>query len=229
MAHGNRWHAAEDFGNVFALCGECLGTSGPLRVVAEKMAVFLHRRAATCGIDDNGVNVGGFEESNELAGHCGGLVFEAGVDHEGPAARLAGWNDDLKTLRAEQACGRGVNVGEKSLLDATSEHADATASRGDGGYTFRHGPGEARRDRGENSFHGGEAFGQKLQKTGGPNEGLHAGALIEKKRAGDEPEAPRMREGGKEEFAEERVGSGAGNIALYLCSAVFDELVVLDA
>ncbi len=56
-----------------------------------------------------------FEERNELAGHGGGLVFEAGVDHEGPAARLVGWNDDLEALRAEHACGGGVDVGERRL------------------------------------------------------------------------------------------------------------------
>ena len=38
-----------------------------------------------------------------------------------------------------------------------------------------------------------------------------------------------MREGGEEEFAEERVGGGAGDVALYLRAGVFDELVVLDA
>jgi hypothetical protein len=229
MAQGNRWHAAENLGDVSALCGEGPGTSGPLRIISEQMAVFFHRGAATCGIDDDGVDAGGFEERNEFAGHGGGLIFEAGVDHEGPAAWLATWNDDLETFRAEHACGRGVDVREKSLLDATSEHADATASRGHGGYKFWHGPGEARGDSGENSFHGGKAFGQELQKTGGPNEGLHAGALIEKERAGHEPETPWIREGGEEEFAEERVSAGARNIALDLRPAVFDELVVLDA
>ena len=36
-------------------------------------------------------------------------------------------------------------------------------------------------------------------------------------------------EGGEEELAEERVGGGAGDVALDLGAGVFDELVVLDA
>src|SRR5271155_314485 len=100
MARGHGWHATEDFGDVFALFGECPGTSGPVGVVTEKMPVFLHRRAAAGGVDDNGVDIRGFEESNEIAGHGGGLVFQARVDHEGPAAGLAGWGNDLEAFSA---------------------------------------------------------------------------------------------------------------------------------
>ena len=73
-------------------------------------------------------------------------------------------------------------------------------------------------------------LGSELEQAGGADEGLQAGALIEEERA--RPCRRRragMREGGEEEFAEEGVCGGAGDVALDLRAGVFDELVVLDA
>lgn len=229
MTRGHGWHTTEDFGDVFALFGECPGTSGPVGVVTEKVPVFLHSRAAAGGVDDDGVDVRGFEESNEIAGHAGGLVFQARVNHESPAAGLSGWGDDLKSFSTQHACSSGVYVGEKYLLNAAGEHADASASGGGGGYAFGHGPGEARGDVGEESFHGGELFREEPEEARGSDEGLQAGALIEEERAGEKPEPHGIWKSGEEKFAEEGVSGGAGNVALNLCATIFDELVVLDS
>jgi hypothetical protein len=72
----NGFHATKDFSDVFAFCGEGVGAISPLRIVAEKVAVLLHRRAAAGGVDGDRVNVGGFEESYEISGHGGGLVVQ---------------------------------------------------------------------------------------------------------------------------------------------------------
>ena len=58
---------------------------------------------------------------------------------------------------------------------------------------------------------------------------VQAGALIDEERCGKETQARRMREGGEEQAAEERVGGGARDVALDLCACIFDQLVVLHA
>src|SRR5271156_1498934 len=126
MAWSDGWPAAEDFGDVFALCGECAGAISPLRVVAEEVAVPLHRGAATGGVDNDRVDVGSFEEGDQISSHLGGLVFEAGVDHESSAAGLAGWSDDLEAFCGEDTRCGCVDVREEDLLDAASEHTNAT-------------------------------------------------------------------------------------------------------
>ena len=125
IARRDRWKFAEDLGDVFALCGEGGGTGCPCGVVAEEVAVFLHGGAAACGVDDDGVYVGGLEEGDDVASHCGGLLFEAGVDHQGSAAGLVFGRDDLAAFSGEDSRGGSVDVGEEDLLDAAAEHADS--------------------------------------------------------------------------------------------------------
>ncbi len=74
--------------------------------------------AAAGGVDDDGVYVGGFEEGDQVAGHDGGLVFEAGVDHEGSAAGLIGGGDYFAAFGGEDSGGGGVYVREEDRLDA---------------------------------------------------------------------------------------------------------------
>jgi hypothetical protein len=85
----------------------------------------------------------------------------------------------------------------------------------------------------EEIFHCGDAFREELEEAGGSDEGLQAGALIEEEWAGDKPEPHGIWESGEEEFAEEGVGGGTGDVALGhsldLGARIFDELVVLDA
>ncbi len=72
-------------------------------------------------------------------------------------------------------------------------------------------------------------LGRSLSRPEAADERLQAGALVEEERGGHEAQASGVREGGEEEFAEEGVVGGAGDVAFYLGAGVFDELVVLDA
>ena len=130
MTWSDRWRAAENFGDVFTFFGEGLGASGPFGVVAEEVAVLLHGRTAAGCVNDDGVDVGCFEEGDEIAGHGGGLIFEAGMDHEGSAARLTGRDDDVEAFGAQHACGGGVDVREEDGLNAAGEQAYARARLG---------------------------------------------------------------------------------------------------
>jgi len=119
------------------------------------MAVLLHGGAAACGVDHDGVYVGAVEEVYDGAGHCGGLFFEAGVDHEGSAAGLILGGDDFAAFGGEDARGGGVDVGEEDLLYASGQHADA-AARGTGrGRVRRHLGCEVWRHDGEERVHRG--------------------------------------------------------------------------
>jgi hypothetical protein len=166
MTWSHGWHAAEDFGDVFTFLGEGLGPSGPLGVVAEQVAVLLHGRAAAGCVDDDGVDVGGFEERDEIAGHGGSLIFEAGMDQEGSAAGLTGRGDDVEAFGAQDSGGGGVDVGEEDLLDAAGKHADTASLFFGGCIDLRgHGPCEVCGHIGEESFHGGETPGEEVEDT----------------------------------------------------------------
>ena len=104
VAGGGGRELAEDLGDVAAFGGEVAGADGPVGVVAEKVAVLLHGGSAAGGVDDDGIDVGVFEDGDDVAGHVGGLGLEAGVEHEGAAAGLVGGRDDVRSLRRR---GRG--------------------------------------------------------------------------------------------------------------------------
>jgi len=130
MAGCQRLEFGEDFGDVAALCREGSGAFGPLRIVAEEVAVVLHRGTTAGGVDDDGVDVGLLEEFDDAAGHGGGLIVESGVDHQRPAARLIARRDYFAAFGGEDAGGGFVDVGEEDLLDASGEHAGSSAGCG---------------------------------------------------------------------------------------------------
>jgi hypothetical protein len=121
IARRERRELGEDLGDVAAFCGEGCGSGGPGGVVAEEMAVLLHGGTAAGGVDDNGVDCGLLEEGDDATGHFGGLVFEAGVEHERAAAGLICGDDDFAALGGEDSGGGCVDVGEEDLLDAAGE------------------------------------------------------------------------------------------------------------
>src|ERR1700754_663986 len=98
MARGLGGELAKNLGDVFAFCSEGCGACGPGGIVAEKIAVLLHGRSASCRVDDDGVDVERLEGSDHLASEMGGLIFEAGVDHESAAAGLSLRDDDFATF-----------------------------------------------------------------------------------------------------------------------------------
>lgn len=128
MASCDGLEFGEDFSDVPTFCGEGAGALGPLRVVAEEVTVVLHGGTAAGGVDYYGVDVGVLEEFDDAACHCGGLVVQARVDHQGSAAGLIGRRDYFAAFGGENAGGGFVDVGEEDLLDASGKHAD-TATR----------------------------------------------------------------------------------------------------
>ena len=219
----------EDFGDVAAFCGEGAGARGPVGIVAEEMAVLLHGGTAAGGVDDDGFDLGLLKERDDAAGHFGGLVFEAGVDHECSAAGLICGGDDFTAFGGQDSGGCGVDVREEDLLNAAGEHAYAAARSGGGSGARWLLACEVRGDHGKKRFHCGEAFGGEFEQAGAADEGLQAGALVEEERCGEGAETRGIGEGCEEDAAEERVGGGAGDVSLDLRAGVFDELVVLDA
>ena len=100
-------------------------------VVAEEVAVLLHGGAAAGGVDDDGVDVGGFEERDDA------LRAMAAACSSRPEwtmrAPQQGWlcgSDDFAAFGGEDARGGGVDVREEDVLHAAGEHADAAARCG---------------------------------------------------------------------------------------------------
>ena len=56
------------------------------------------------------------------------LIFEPGVDHQGPAAGLRFRDDDVTSLSGKDACRGLIDVLKEYLLNAAGEHTD-TAPR----------------------------------------------------------------------------------------------------
>lgn len=127
VAGGKGRKLSEELGDVATAGGKGAGALGPVGVVAEEMAVVLHGGAAAGGVDEDRVDLGLFEEGDDGLGHGGRFGVEAGVEHEGSAAGLAGRDDDLAAFGGEDAGGRLVDVGEEDGLDAAGEHAYAAA------------------------------------------------------------------------------------------------------
>ena len=118
-----------------------------------------------------------------LACHGGGLVFEAGVDHEGAAAGLVACG--MMTSKPSAARTRAVaalTCGKKTCCTQPVSMPTRRRDWGGGGDACAEGvPGEVCGDVREQGFHGGEAFGEELEQAGGADEGLQAGALVERR------------------------------------------------
>lgn len=135
--------------------------------------------------------------------------------------------DDFATFGGEDACGGGVDFGEKGALDAAEEQADAFAF-------FALGGGE-RRDRfdgfyfGKKGVHRGEGFGEEFEETRGAKNRLQAGFLVHEKRPAEEIETRWFGESFEEHAAMETFGRGAIIVAFDLRAGGFDEFSVFDA
>jgi hypothetical protein len=227
FAFGARREFGKNFRDVAAFGGEAAGAVGVDGIVAEKMAILLDVGAATGGVDDDGVDLGVFEDFDGGAGELEGLHFLAGVDAERAAAGLLRRGDDFATFGGEDACGGGVDFGEKGALDAAEEEADAFAF-------FALGGGE-RRDRfdgfyfGQKSVHRGEGFWEEFEETRGAKNRLQAGFLVHEERPAEEIETRWFSESFEEHAAMETFGRGAIIVAFDLRAGGFDEFSVVDA
>ena len=120
--------------------GKCLGT-----LVAEEPAELFQVRAAARGVDDDEIDV--VERVDEPPREGLPFVESPGMNRERAAAALRR-SHDLEAVRGENACGRGIDVGEDRALHAAGQEANARsrrAARGcQGGYVTASPP--ARRD-----------------------------------------------------------------------------------
>src|SRR5215204_101465 len=105
------------------LCAEGHRPLCVLRVVAQQVTVFLHRRATARGVDDDVVQVQVLESVYGLAGEVQGLLLAARVGGEGAATTLLRGHY-LTTLGGQNAYGGGVDGGEEDPLHAARQHAN---------------------------------------------------------------------------------------------------------
>ena len=116
-----RRRLAEKLPDVSHPGGECLGA-----LVTEEPAELLQMRAAARGVDDDEIDV--VERVEEAPREGLPFVEPPGVHRERAAAALRR-SDDLEAVGGEDACGRGIDVGEHCALHASGEEADARAGR----------------------------------------------------------------------------------------------------
>lgn len=81
ISRGARREFGENFGDVFALCGEGFGAIGIVGIVAKQMSVFLYVGAAPCGVSDNGVDIGTLEDVDGFSGKIQCATFFSCVNH----------------------------------------------------------------------------------------------------------------------------------------------------
>jgi len=80
MARGAGGQYGKKFADVAAFCGETFGAIGVIGIVAKKMAVVLHVRAAAGGVDDDGFDIGLLEGVNGVASQFQCCGFFTGVN-----------------------------------------------------------------------------------------------------------------------------------------------------
>src|ERR687897_490038 len=120
LSHGADF--LKELRDITALRAESLRPLRVLRVVAQQVTVLLHRRATTCGVDDDVVQVQVLEGVYGLAGEVQGLLLAARVGREGAATTLLGGHY-LATLGGQNAYGGGVDRREEDPLHAASHDA----------------------------------------------------------------------------------------------------------
>src|SRR5918995_3424306 len=121
LSHGAEF--LKELRDITDLRAESLRPLCVLRVVAQQVTVLLHRRATTCGVDDDVVQVQLLEGVYGLAGEVQGLLLAARVGGEGAATTLLGGHN-FAALGGQNADRGGVDCGEEDPLDAARQDTD---------------------------------------------------------------------------------------------------------
>src|SRR5215204_4715285 len=121
LSHGTKF--LKELRDIADLRAENLRPLCVLRVVAQQVTVLLHRRATTCGVDDDVVQVQILEGVYGLAGEVQGLLLAARVSGEGAATTLLGGHN-LAALGGQNADRGGVDWREEDPLDAARQDTD---------------------------------------------------------------------------------------------------------
>src|SRR5919199_6486710 len=107
---GNGTYLVQKLREVLDLVGEYLGPLCVLGVVARKVRVLLHRRAAAGGVDDHVVEVLGLEGVYGPPREVQGLLLAPGMGAQGTTAALVLGGDGFATLGGQHPDGGGVDL-----------------------------------------------------------------------------------------------------------------------
>ncbi len=175
--------SGEEFGDVAHFIAEGEG-GGIFRLVGrEEVIVFLERGAATRGVGDDGVKLGGGERGDVLAGKLAGRFANSSMSGKGTAAELLAGDDDFAAIGGEHADGGFIEFCESDVGDASRKKGDSSAAGALRRKSLAEfGEEEMVVDGGQEFFAIGEA--EQFQDTGGACEPLQAGALIEAEQSG---------------------------------------------
>src|SRR5258707_15848005 len=127
MAGSARLELSQEFGDVPTLRRKRFRTLGILRVIAQKVAILFHIRAATCGIDDHRIYLSFFERVNGLTRELHRLLLFSSMHQQGAAARLRLRSHYLASLRSEHARRGRIDLWEKHTLHATEQQSNAAS------------------------------------------------------------------------------------------------------
>ena len=167
----------DEFEHVAHRRREALRAVRPLLVVAQQVAVLLHRRAAAGGVHDHIADLRLLEGRDVATGEVAGALDVAGVAVQRAAAALRGRRDDLVPEPREHAHRRLVHRGVHLAVYAAGEHRHAPPRRRRRGQRAAAAEGAAG-ERGRLRLQRTQALGQQTQQ-GASHEPLQAAAGVE--------------------------------------------------
>ena len=121
------------FGHIFYLAGELARPDGKLRIVLQQLAILFHGRTASGGVGHNGVKLAVEHHAYVVARQLAGLLAEAGVSVQRPAASLLTGNEDAHAVLLQHAYGGAIQFGEGHAGDASREEGNPSSRHTDGG------------------------------------------------------------------------------------------------
>lgn len=181
------------------------------------------------GVGDDGVEAAAQEHFEIVSRQVAGHVANTSVRRERAAAELARGDNDLATIRGQDADRRFVELREGDLGNAACEEGHAGAALPLRRKRF---PKVIEEEGVVDARHQAFAVGQaeKAEDSSSAGEALEAGALVEANEPGREGNALGMREEPAiGEMTREAGEQRPAVVLLDLAAGVFDELAVLDA
>src|ERR1017187_6032008 len=222
-----RLQFAKNLGDVLASCRESSGARSPGRVVAQKIAVFLHGRSAAGGIDNNSVHLRSLEDRDHLPGQFGSFVFQSGVNHQRATAGLFARNHNLAAFRGQHARSSRVHVRKEDLLHAPTQHSHAAARQILWPNNLRQSLERMRRHIRQQRLHRCKILRQQLWNSHRAYQRPHAALLIDEQWQRHQPQPFGVRKCCEYQCAEEPLAQTAWHVALYLRARRLNEFVVL--
>jgi len=180
MTRGARLQLGQHFRDVFAPGGEGFCALGVLRVMAQQVAVFLHGRSATGGIDHDGVDVGAIENVDQFPRKIERLLFQPRMDSERTAATLLARNNNFAAFSSQHARRGRVHAREQDALHAAGEQSDTLAGRSLRGNVLRQmGEEFVERNIRKQGLRRTQLAGKQIQQASASHQRLQARRLVD--------------------------------------------------